>query len=110
MLRDMGAYAAGVTGRFRHEGVATTPWTRDDVFAASAFIGSIFGNGGGDEARNADFLARLQQRLGRDAGTRAFDDLMGANDPEAQVTTTRRFRYGPAKGGQPKGSPVLDPG
>ena len=35
-----------------------------DAIAGFAFIGSIFGNGGGNEVANSDFLARLQRRLG----------------------------------------------
>ena len=38
------------------------PATVNDVIAVTAFIGSIFGAGGGGEASNADLLAKLQQR------------------------------------------------
>ena len=62
ILEDLEDYAAGVTaGRAR---TSMRPWTVNDVIAVNAFIGSIFGNGGGGEVRNSDFLAKLRARLG----------------------------------------------
>ncbi len=111
MLSDFDAYAAGVTAGFRHAGdPLVQPWDRNDVIAIDAFIGSIFGNGGGTEAQNADFLARLQARLGPSQGTGAFQDLLEAADPETQTTTARRFPYGSARGGATAGSPAIDAG
>jgi acyl-homoserine lactone acylase PvdQ len=76
----------------------------------TAFIGSIFGAGGGDEARNSDLLAKLRQQLGPVRGHRAWDDVMLADDPEAPTTTNRRFPYGPRTGGPVRGSLIIDPG
>ena len=67
----------------------------NDVVAVTAFIGSIFGAGGGGEAANSDLLAKLQQQLGADQGYKAWSDVMLADDPEAPTTITRRFEYGP---------------
>jgi Penicillin amidase len=80
------------------------------VIAVTAFIGSIFGAGGGGEASNADLLAKLRHRLGRVRGYDAWDDVMLANDPEAPTTIRRPFRYGPLTGGKVRGSVVLDRG
>lgn len=111
MLSDFDAYAAGVTAGFAHAGAPPAqPWDRNDVIAVAAFIGSIFGNGGGTEAQNADLLARLEARLGRAQGTGAFQDLLEADDPETQTTTARRFPYGSARGGATAGSPGIDAG
>ncbi len=111
MLADFDAYAEGVTAGFRHTGAPLAqPWDRNDVIAVAAFIGSIFGNGGGTEAQNADLLARLQARLGSAQGTGAFQDLLEPNDPETQTTTARRFPYGSASGGATAGSPAIDAG
>ena len=82
----------------------------NDVIAVTAFIGSIFGAGGGGEAANSDLLAKLQQSLGADQGYQAWDDVMLADDPEAPTTIKRRFKYGPLTGGAVTGSVVLDPG
>ncbi len=56
-----------------------------DAIAGFAFIGSIFGNGGGAEVSNSDFLARLRQRLGTAAAPRC-------STTSARSTTPRRRR------------------
>jgi hypothetical protein len=110
ILVDARAYAAGINAYWRAHNVDQPPATVNDVLAVTAFIGSIFGAGGGEEARNADLLAKLRQRLGPVRGYRAWDDVMLADDPEAPPTIARRFRYGPLTGGRVRGSLVLDPG
>ena len=81
----------------------------NDVIAVTAFIGSIFGAGGGAEAANANLLAKLQQSLGTDTGYKAWSDVMLADDPEAPTTIKRRFLYPPLTGGPVTGSVILDP-
>jgi acyl-homoserine lactone acylase PvdQ len=110
MLRDLAAYADGVTAGFQQSGGLDRPWTVNDAIAITAFIGSIFGNGGGDEVRNSEFLARLRAQLGAKRGSQAFVDLMAANDPESPVTIRRRFAYGVSGGNVPRGSLLVDPG
>jgi acyl-homoserine lactone acylase PvdQ len=111
ILRDLAAYTAGVNAAW-----ATLPpprpdrWTIDDSIASTAFIGSIFGNGGGAEAQNGAFLAALRQRLGPTRGDRAFVDLMEADDPEAPTTIHKRFPFGRASAQETPGSPVVDAG
>ena len=58
----------------------------NDVIAVTAFIGSIFGAGGGGEAANSNLLAKLEQSLGADQGYKAWSDVMLADDPEAPTT------------------------
>ncbi len=110
ILRDLQVYADGVTAGARSIGLDDPPWTINDAIAVTAFIGSIFGNGGGDEVRNSEFLARLRAQLGAKRGSRAFVDLMAADDPEAPVTINRRFVYGVSGGHVPAGSLLVDPG
>jgi hypothetical protein len=86
------------------------PATVNDVLAVTAFIGSIFGSGGGAEARNADFLAELQNALGDDEGYQAWDDAMLFDDPEAPTTINKTYDYGPLTGGPVTGSVVVDAG
>ena len=58
-----------------------------DAIAGFAFIGSIFGNGGGNEVANSDFLARLRAPARHRApGLKVFRDLREVNDPEAPTT------------------------
>ena len=109
ILRDIDAYDAGVNAYWRKIGSKNPPWTRDDTIAVTAFIGSIFGNGGGSEARNGQFLGELRALLGPRRGGRAFSDLMEANDSDAPTTIGARFPYGSAGGSPTAGSPALDP-
>ena len=46
------------------------PVTVTDAIAGFAFIGSIFGNGGGGEVANSELLAGLESRLGASEGTK----------------------------------------
>ncbi len=81
-----------------------------DAIAGFAFIGSIFGNGGGNEVANSDFLARLQRRLGTKAGLQVFRDLREVNDPEAPTTISKAFPYDGVPTGPTPGAMVIDPG
>jgi acyl-homoserine lactone acylase PvdQ len=84
--------------------------TTTDAIAGFAFIGSIFGNGGGNEVANADLLARLEAKFGGTAGLQVFRDLRQVDDPEAPVTTTKHFPYGQVPKGRTPGSLLIDPG
>jgi acyl-homoserine lactone acylase PvdQ len=110
VLDDAQAYANGVNAYRAANNINLPPATVNDVIAASAFIGSIFGAGGGGEAANANLLAQLQQSLGASRGYDAWDDVMLANDPEAPTTIDKRFDYPPLTGGPVTGSVVVDPG
>jgi len=110
ILADARATADGANAYWAAHGITTDPVTANDVIAVTAFIGSIFGAGGGAEATNADLLAKLTSALGDEVGRAAWDDAMLFLDPEAPTTIRRRFRYGPLTGGPVRGSVVVDPG
>ncbi|HKA30848.1 MAG TPA: penicillin acylase family protein, partial [Candidatus Binatia bacterium] len=110
ILDDAHAYADGINAYWAANNINQPPATVNDVIAVTAFIGSIFGAGGGGEAANSDLLAKLQQSLGADRGYKAWADVMLADDPEAPTTITRRFEYPPLTGGPVTGSVILDPG
>jgi hypothetical protein len=110
ILSDAQAYADGINAYWAAHNINQPPATVNDVIAVTAFIGSIFGAGGGGEAANSDLLAKLEQSLGADTGYKAWVDVMLADDPEAPTTITRRYNYGPLTGGPVTGSVVLDPG
>ncbi|HEU0025468.1 MAG TPA: penicillin acylase family protein [Thermoleophilaceae bacterium] len=107
ILADLKAYADGVTAGLPG---SMAPWTVNDAIAVTAFIGSIFGNGGGAEVRNSEFLAKLRDQLGVRRGSAAFVDLMEADDRDAPTTTNRYFPYGQSGGSPTTGSPLVDPG
>ena len=110
VVADARAYADGANAYLQSISSTAPPFTVNDVVAVTAFIGSIFGAGGGGEAANSDLLAKLQQQLGSDQGYKAWSDVMLADDPEAPTTITRRFEYGPFTGGPVTGSVVIDAG
>ena len=110
VIADAQAYADGINAYQKAIGSTDPPATVNDVIAVTAFIGSIFGAGGGGEAANADLLAKLQQQIGTERGHAAWEDVMLADDPEAPTTITRRFNYPPLTGGPVTGSTGLDPG
>jgi acyl-homoserine lactone acylase PvdQ len=112
MVAEMQAYADGANAYYAAEpdGTERAPFTVEDIVATTAFIGSIFGAGGGGEALNSDLLATLQDRLGEERGRQAWEDLLQTDDPEAPTTLEERFEYGTFTGGDVVGSVVLDPG
>ncbi len=110
IVADAQAYADGATAYNEANGVAAAPFTVNDVIATTAFIGSIFGAGGGAEARNADFLAQLEVALGEEQGRAVWEDLMPTDDPESPTTLEERFEYPALTGGDVTGSVPIDAG
>ncbi len=79
-----------------------------DAIAGFAFIGSIFGNGGGEEVANDNFLAGLEAKFGPTEGLKIFRDLREVNDPEAATTAAKAFPYDTVPTGATPGSPLID--
>lgn len=110
IVSDAQAYADGLTAYWQANDIDQSPATVNDVIAVTAFIGSIFGAGGGSEASNAEFLSSLQNALGDERGRQAWEDAMLFDDPEAPTTIDERFDYGILTGGDVTGSVVIDEG
>jgi acyl-homoserine lactone acylase PvdQ len=112
IVADMQAYADGVTAYYEAnpDGTERARFTVEDVISVAAFIGSIFGAGGGGEALNSELLSALQNRLGEERGRQAWEDLLQTDDPEAPTTLEERFEYGTFTGGDVVGSVILDEG
>ncbi len=110
IIADAQAEADGINAYMGAHNITDTPVTVNDVISVAAFIGSIFGAGGGSEASNADFLAKLQNQMGAVDGRKAWEDAMMLDDPEAPTTTNKRFNYGWRTGGAVTGSVVIDEG
>jgi len=93
-------------------GIALEDWRLRDIAASAVAFTTVigFGNGGGGEHRNAVLLQALQQRFGERQGRRLWEDLRSAEDPEAPVTTTRRFRYPSRRDLDARAVALLDPG
>jgi len=110
IIDDVQAYADGINAFWAAAGQEREPMTVNDVVAVTAFIGSLFGSGGGSEARNSQFLADLTDRCGAAQGRAIWDDFMQTDDPEAPTTIDERFEYGTFTGGEVTGSVILDEG
>ncbi len=104
---DLDAYVAGVNqyiGEARTDpsklpaeypalGKLPEDWKATDTVAIASLIGGIFGKGGGGEAKAAQALAAAQARFGARGGRKVFRDFRAYDEPEAPVTTTKRFRF-----------------
>ncbi len=110
IVADATAYADGANAYFAAQGTPKDEVTARDVIATTAFIGSIFGQGGGSEASNAELLAELQEGLGDGPGREVWEDVMLIGDPEAPTTLEERFDYGVMTGGEVTGSVEIDAG
>ncbi|OWY59310.1 hypothetical protein B7486_75270, partial [cyanobacterium TDX16] len=91
VIADAEAYADGINAYWEANDVEREPATVNDVIAVTAFIGSIFGAGGGAEADNAELLAQIQGQLGEEEGREAWEDVMLIGDPEAPTTLEEEF-------------------
>jgi acyl-homoserine lactone acylase PvdQ len=109
VLHDIDTFISGINDYLDIHSPSTAPWTRNDVYALNALKGQFVGEGGGDEARRSQFLAGLQQRLGRYRGKSVFDDLRQFKNPESPTTVDGRFDYGHLPS-RPKGNAILDQG
>jgi acyl-homoserine lactone acylase PvdQ len=108
IIADAQAEADGINAYIAANHIDMAPATVNDIIAVTAFIGSIFGSGGGAEATNADLLAKLQAGLGPDRGREAWEDAMLFDDPEAPTTINRPYHYGVYTGGRVRGSVIID--
>jgi len=93
-IRLVDAYVAGINAQYKKAGLPLPPWTRNDVVAVGGLMGAVFGAGGGDEVRRAQFLSLLQKKLGAERGRQVWEDLRQRDDREANVAVTGRFAYG----------------
>jgi len=112
VIEDLEEWAEGINGyeQTLPVGQRLPTVTLADAIAGFAFIGSIFGNGGGSEVANSNFLARLQAKYGETEGLKIFRDLKEVNDPEAPTTTTKPFPYDTVPTGPTPGALVIEPG
>jgi acyl-homoserine lactone acylase PvdQ len=69
------------------------PWTTGDLVAVAAEINEGFDLGGGASAVDGEIQTELEQRLGRAAGERTWDDISFQNSALSPTTTTKRFPY-----------------
>src|SRR3954452_4931919 len=63
-----------------------TDFTGEDLVAIASLVGSIFGNGGGDELASAQVVECPRNRFGSNRGAGVWADFREAEDPEAPTT------------------------
>jgi acyl-homoserine lactone acylase PvdQ len=95
LLHDVEVYVQGINARLRKEKSKEKPWTRVDVYAINALVGQIFGQGGGDEIRRAEFLSALTKRVGAPTAKTIFDDVSEHVNLDSPNTTDTRFAFLP---------------
>jgi acyl-homoserine lactone acylase PvdQ len=110
LIADVDAYIRGINAYFKSKGGFVAPFTRNDVTAIGTLIGAVFGAGGGNEARSAQFLSALQQRLGAAKGLDVWNDLRQQMDPETPVSIAASFRYETAQRAIGSGNVPIDAG
>jgi acyl-homoserine lactone acylase PvdQ len=111
VLADIDTFITGINAYLAKNSPLTPPWTRNDIYALNALKDQFFGEGGGREADNSEFLGALEHRLGVGKGYSVFSDLrqnLNAGSPTT-VDGTFNYEHDPTKPGAP-GSVVLDPG
>lgn len=111
VIEDLEEWAEGVNGyeQTLPEADRIPPVNITDAIAGFAFIGSIFGNGGGEEVANSNLLARLEAKYGESEGLKIFRDLREVNDPEAPTTASKPFPYDGVPTGPTPGAMVIEP-
>src|SRR5436305_1577718 len=109
LLHDVEIYVNGVNARLRFEKSSQKPWTRVDVYSINALAGQIFGQGGGDEVRRAQFLDALRKRLGKSQADTVFNDLSEHLDADTPTTISKSFPYEQIPNTQ-SGNAVIDNG
>ena len=107
IIDDVDSYLQGINDFRALAGTSGRPWNRNDVIAVAALIGAVFGKGGGDEARRAQLLSALQDRLGKRKGEQVWNDLRQQNDPETSVSIDGKFRLTHPRPNQ-NGNSIID--
>ena len=68
-----------------------TDWTRADIVYIASLVGGIFGKGGGNEVRNAQWWQSLKAKFGTKEALKIYGDLREKNDPEAPTTSRSSY-------------------
>ncbi len=111
VISDLEAWVEGVNAYVTaHPGTGLPKFKMSDAIAGFAFIGSIFGNGGGNEVFDSEYLAKLEGKFGETAGKEIFADLRRVNDPEAPTTGKTAFPYDKEPTGPTPGALLVEPG
>lgn len=85
-------------------------WRQTDVIATASLVGGIFGRGGGASVQAAEVYTALRRKFGTDRARAIWRGFRSKNDPQAPVTTRRKFPYMTGDAFAPRGLALPDPG
>jgi acyl-homoserine lactone acylase PvdQ len=91
LLDDIDTYLVGINTRMAESQPTAPKFTRTDIYSLNAVKSQFLGAGGGQEVDNAEFLSSLRAKMGAKTGDQVFEDLRARNDPEATVTTSKKY-------------------
>ena len=100
VLHDIHVYLDGINAYIDDHGHKLGPFTTwqvhpVDIYAFNALKDQFVGEGGGNQAVRSEFLSALRRRLGAKRGTKVFNDLREANDPEAPRSVPGHVQFQP---------------
>jgi acyl-homoserine lactone acylase PvdQ len=111
VLHDIDEFVIGINAYLKSTNSTEAPFTRNDIFAFNALKDQFFGEGGGNEAVNSQFLSGLEKQVGVKKGYSVFNDLrqnLNAGSPTT-VDGTFNYDHDPTTPGAP-GSVLLNSG
>jgi acyl-homoserine lactone acylase PvdQ len=110
VLRDIDTFVQGINAYNAIHNPTEAKFTRNDIYAFNALKDQFFGQGGGKQTQNSEFLSGLERRLGTDKGYSVFDDLRQNLNAGSPTTVDGNFNYNrdPNMPGAP-GSVLLKP-
>ncbi|MFZ0043404.1 MAG: penicillin acylase family protein [Solirubrobacteraceae bacterium] len=91
-------------------GITPQPWTLADSAAVGVYLIGQFTVFGGDQPQQAEALAMAEKRLGKRRGTRVYNSLRLAADPEAVTTLTKKFHSDSTGRVKSASVAMIDPG
>jgi acyl-homoserine lactone acylase PvdQ len=94
-LHDLNVYLQGINTYDAIHNPTEAPFTLNDIYAFNALKDQFVGEGGGDESVRSEFLTSLRRRLGFKRGTKVWNDLREANDPEAPASVPGHVQFQP---------------
>lgn len=106
-IADLGAYVDGVNAyieaaqtdpsllpaEYPALGLSPKPWRATDTAAIAGLLNGYFGIGGGAGLEVAAVVSAARKRFGAAAGRKVVADFRNFDDPEAPVTTAKRFEF-----------------
>jgi hypothetical protein len=109
LVADVDAYLQGINAYFKSKGGFVKPFARNDVIAFGTLIGAVFGAGGGNEARSAQFLSALSSARYRQ-GPRRLERPARHMDARRRVSVAAPFPYANGPTGVGAGNVAIDAG